>query len=332
MSLTRILFCLTLLGQTTLFAQIDTIHWKTVKNPLFSISYPKATWVQYMDSMTGAPFVIATAATMKKPYDRDVIQLRIMENEDGLYGDLDAYTAQFQNLQRDGEGLISAQRIKKGVVEYHEKITKNNAGKIKRKIKERRFFVNDKVYELTFDAKDAIFDKMSRDVDSLFNTFTINDLLATTVDKWDNFDKPQYSFVYPSRWKMSDILPEHTDFQMFKPQKSTDKGYRDNIYLIVNTFKESTPELGKYATKANEQLKSTLKNAVIKQSVRKKTAKFAYQEIISEGDMGKYKVKIRQWHFVKGKRAYTLTYTARGDKFEETLPIVDTIFNSFSLK
>ena len=83
--------------------------------------------------MTGAPFVIATAATMKKPYDRDMIQLRIMENEDGLYGDLDAYTAQFQNLQRDGEALISAQRIKKGVVEYHEKITKNNAGKIKRR-------------------------------------------------------------------------------------------------------------------------------------------------------------------------------------------------------
>ena len=200
MSLIRILFCLTLFSQTTLFAQIDTIHWKTVKKPLFSISYPKATWVQYVDSMTGAPFVVATAATMKKPYDRDIIQLRIMENEDGLYGDLDAYTAQFQNI-KDGEVLISAQRIKKGVVEYHEKITKNNAGKIKRKIKERRFFVNDKVYELTFDAKDAVFDKMSRDVDSLFNTFTINDLLATTVDKWNNFEKPQYSD------KFEEILP-----------------------------------------------------------------------------------------------------------------------------
>ena len=332
MSLTRILFCLTFLSQTTLFAQIDTIHWKTIKNPLFSISYPKATWVQYVDSMTGAPFVIATTATMKKPYDRDMIQLRIMENEDGLYGDLDAYTAASARVLPDFEMLISSERIKKGAVEYHEKVVKNVAGKIKRKIKERRYFVNDKVYELTFDAKDAVFDKMNRDVDSLFNTFTINDLLATTVDKWDNFDKPQYSFVYPSRWKMSDILPEHTDFQMFKPQKSTDKGYRDNIYLIMNTFKESTPELGKYVTKATEQLKSALKNAVIKQSVRKKTAKFAYQEIISEGDMGKYKVKMRQWHFVKGKRAYTLTYTARAEKFEETLPIVDKIFDSFSLK
>ena len=75
-----------------------------------------------------------------------------------------------------------------------------------------------------------------------------------------------------------------------------------------------------------------MKNGSILQSNRKKSASFSYQEVISEGYLGKNQIKMRQWHFVKGKKAYTLTYTARLEHFDDLMSIVNEIFNSFKLK
>jgi hypothetical protein len=316
----------------TLSAQQDA-NWESVKDNLYNIRYPKTDWIKRIDSLTGAAFMIATKATNNKPYDRDVLQLRILENDDNLYGDLDAYEAQYKpELSDKSSTILSAKRVKKGTLEFYEKIEKNHFGKIKRRIKERRFFINQKVYELTFDAAEVVYDKMIGQVDSIFDSFLLTDAAATVVDKWLVSDNQTYKINYPSNWILAELKPQHVDFMLNKPKKSTDKGYWDNIYLMINTFKESTPELGNFTLRATEQLKATLKNANIIQSARKKTDKFSYQEVISEGDLGKYRVKMKQWHIVKGKKAYTLTYTARVEGFNDLKQIVDEIFGSFSLK
>jgi hypothetical protein len=336
MRLLKTLFALTFLttfSSSKLAAQMDTTTWKTVKENLFSLSYPKKNWQPFTDSITGATFTLSSTATSKKMYDKDIIRLRIMDNADKLYGDLDAYAAQHQVDKNDKTAnLISAERVKKGTLEYHEKVEKNNFGKIKRRIKERYFFIHQKVYELTFDAEETFFAKNIAQVDSIFNSLIINDFAATTVNQWVAFDGDKYTLSYPSNWNKSEILPAHADFMLYVPKKSDDKGYWDNIYLMINTFKESTPELGSYAQRASEQLKTAMKAGTILQSTRKKTANFAYQEVISQGTLGKNALKMRQWHFVKGKKAYTLTYAARTEHYEDLMPIVNEIFNSFKLK
>ena len=320
-------------AQTKLIAQLDSLRWRTVKSEYYSISYPKTDWIMFVDSIMGAPFIIATNATIKKQYDKDVVQLRIMGNDDNIYGDLDSYADKFKNVtNNNSSGIISSERVKKGDVEFYEQVVRNAQGKIKRKTKERHFFINQKVYLLTFDASETVFDKKIAQVDSILNSFIITDVEASTVKKWETFDTPQYAFIYPSNWKREQVLPQHTEFILRKPKKSTDKGYWDNIYLMVNTFKESTPELGNYSKRATEQLKMTLKNVEIQQTSKKKSGKLTYQEVISVGDLGKNRIKMRQWHFVKGKKAYTLTYAARVDGFNDLLPIVEQIFNSFNLK
>jgi hypothetical protein len=314
----------------TLNAQQDT-NWDTLKNNLYHIRYPKADWVKRIDSTMGAMFLIVTKETNKKPYDRDVLYLRILENDDNLYGDLNAYEAQYKS-HLEGSSTLSARRVKKGQLEFHEKIEKNHYGKIKRRIKEHRFFINQKVYELIFDASEDVYDKMIGQVDSIFDSFLPTDFAASVAEKWLISENPTYNIRYPSNWVLAELKPQHVDFMLSKPKKSNDKGYWDNIYLMINTFKESTPELGNFTQRATEQLKATLKNASILQSSRKKTDKFAYQEVISEGDLGKYHVKMKQWHIVKGKKAYTLTYTARSESFEDLKNIVEEVFSSFSLK
>jgi hypothetical protein len=316
-----------------LAAQKNDADWKSVNEYLYSIAYPSKSWQPLRDTITGAVFTIFPNSSIKKTYDKDLIKLRILENADNLYGSLDEYSAQNQAAKKENNSpIISAERVKKGTLEYHEKIEKNEFGKIKRRIKERYFFVNQKVYELTFDAEEGFFNQHLAQADSIFNTFTINDFAATTVSKWLVFNQTSYEISYPDNWKLAEILPAHTEFMLYVPKKSDDKGYWDNIYLMVNTFKETTPELGNYAQRATEQLKLALKNGSILQSTRKKTANFNYQEVISEGLLGKNPIKMRQWHFVKGKKAYTLTYTARQEHFEDLMPIVNEIFNSFKLK
>lgn len=241
MRLLKTLFALTFLttfSSNKLAAQMDTTTWKTVKDNLFSLSYPKKNWQPFTDSITGATFTLSSTATSKKMYDKDIIRLRIMDNADKLYGDLDAYTAQHQVDKNDKTAnLIAAERVKKGTLEYHEKVEKNNFGKIKRRIKERYFFIHQKVYELTFDAEETFFAKNIAQVDSIFNSLIINDFAATTVNQWVAFDGDKYTLSYPSNWNKSEILPAHADFMLYVPKKSDDKGYWDNIYLMINTFK-----------------------------------------------------------------------------------------------
>ncbi len=336
MQVSKTFFTLTLLtffSYSHLTAQMDTTIWTTVKDNLFSLSYPKKNWQIFTDSVTGATLTIGSTATMKKKYDRDIIKLRILDNSDNLYGDLDAYTAQHHVDKNDKTAsLISAERVKKGMLEYHEKVEKNNLGKIKRRIKERYFFINQKVYELTFDAEETFFAKNIAQVDSMFNSLVINDFAAKTVSQWLVFEDAKFSLSYPSNWNKSEILPANASFMLYVPKKSDDKGYWDNIYLMINTFKESTPELGSYSQRASEQLKAAMKGGSILQSSRKKSDNLTYQEVISQGTLGKNALKMRQWHFVKGKKAYTLTYAARTEHYEDLMPIVNEIFNSFKLK
>jgi hypothetical protein len=314
-------------------AQTGNADWKTVKENMFSLSYSTQNWQLFTDSVTGAVFTLSTVETARKQYDKNLIKLRILNNSDNLYGDLDAYTAQFTEEKKDkSSNIITAERIKKGGLEYHEKVEKNSFGKTKRVVKERYFFVNKSVYELTFDAEESVFNKQIAQVDSIFNTFVINDFAATTVVKWENFNATQFELNYPNNWKLAEILPAHAEFMLNVPKKSTDIGYWDNIYLMVNTFKETTPELGDYSKRATDQLKTVLKNSSVLQSSRKKAPNFAYQEVISEGYLGKNQVKMKQWHIVKGKKAYTLNYTARLEHFDDLIGTVNEVFNSFKLK
>ena len=317
-----------LLAQT----QGNLADWETFQENVFSIRYPTTNWVKTNEMSTR--FCIATKATEAKAYDRDLIKVYVMDNEDGLHGDMDSFTRQYtRELASDPQmRLISSERVKKGQLEYHEVIAKSIAGKLKRQSKERYYFINGKILHTVFDAEQKMYDALLFEADSILNSFVSTDFAATTVARWLSFENAQMTFTYPDSWKMSETPPQHTVFQLLKPKKSDDKGFRDNIYLAENTFKETTPELGNYAQRATEQLKLSLKNAQIIQSSRKKQGTMAYQEVISQGVLGTHNVKMQQWHFVKGKKAYSLTFVARNEKFEESKAVVEDIFKSFRLK
>ena len=166
---------------------------------------------------------------------------------------------------------------------------------------------------------------------TIFSSQNLTAQIDTTA--WKTVKDNLFSLSYPKKnWNKSEILPANASFMLYVPKKSDDKGYWDNIYLMINTFKESTPELGNYSQRASEQLKAAMKGGSILQSSRKKSGNLAYQEVISQGTLGKNALKMRQWHFVKGKKAYTLTYAARTEHYEDLMPIVNEIFNSFKLK
>jgi hypothetical protein len=331
----RILLFLTLVVSTNfLTAQTPNTppQWETYKENVFTLAYPTTNWVKTNELSTR--FCIATTASEKKQFDRDLIKVMVMDNEDGLFGDIDSFTRQYtRELSGDKQtAVIMSERVKQGQLVYHEVIAQLVSKKFKRQWKERYYFVNGKIIHINFNAEQKVYEALLPQADSIFNSLIPVDFAATTVAKWLAFDNPHLTFSYPDNWQMSELTPQHTVFQLLKPKKSDDKGFRDNIYLAENTFKETTPDLSNYAQRATEQLKTSLKNARIQRSERKKSGTLAYQEVISEGTLGTNAVKMQQWHFVKGKKAYSLTFVARADKFDESSSIVGDIFKSFKLK
>jgi hypothetical protein len=331
----RTLLILTFLASTLrLLAQAPNTppQWETYKENVFTLAYPTTNWVVTNELSTR--FCIATKASEKRQFDRDLIKVMVMDNEDGLFGDIDSFTRQYTSeLSLDEQTtVIASERVKRGQLVYHEVIAQLVSKKFKRQWKERYYFINGKIIHINFNAEQKVYEALLPQADSIFNSLIPVDFAATTVAKWLIFDNSNLTFNYPDNWQMSELTPQHTVFQLLKPKKSDDKGFRDNVYLAENTFKESLPELANYAQRAAEQLKTTLKNARIVRSERKKSGVFVYQEVISEGTLGVHAVKMQQWHFVKGKKAYSLTFVARADKFEESTGIVGDIFKSFKLK
>jgi hypothetical protein len=233
--------------------------WETYKENVFSLAYPTTNWVKTNELSTR--FCLATKASENKPFDRDLIKVFVMDNEDGLFGDIDSFTRQYtRELGWDKQtALISSERVKRGQLEYHEVIAQLVSKKFKRQWKERYYFINGKIIHINFNADQKVYDALLPQADSILNSLIPVDFAATTVAKWLAFDNTNLTFTYPDNWQMSEMPPQHTIFQLLKPKKSDDKGFRDNIYLAENTFKESIPELGNYAQRATEQLKATLK-------------------------------------------------------------------------
>ena len=293
-------------------------QWDTYKENVFSLAYPTTNWVKTNELSTR--FCLATKASETKQFDRDLIKVFVMDNEDGLFGDIDSFTRQYtRELSWDKQtAIISSERVKRGQLEYHEVVAQLVSKKFKRQWKERYYFINGKIIHINFNAEQKVYDALISQADSILNSLIPVDFAATTVARWLVFDNSQLTFIYPDNWQMLQKPPQHTVFQLLKPKKSDDKGFRDNIYLAENTFKQSIPELSNYAQRATEQLKMSLKNVKIQRSERRKSENLAYQEVISEGMLGTHNVKMRQWHFVKGKKAYSLTFVARVDKFEDS--------------
>ncbi|AWH86128.1 hypothetical protein HYN59_13860 [Flavobacterium album] len=147
---------------------------------------------------------------------------------------------------------------------------------------------------------------------------------SQTLDK--NIIKSDYSINYSSNWKLDETGRNGSDFILIS---STFTGkFRNNINLLIQNLKGTNLNLDTFTELSKNQINS--KGKLI--TSRKKSANGKeFQELTFEVSIPDYNVKFLQYYFLKNEKAYILTFTALNSEFDNLLPEVIQIMDSFQI-
>ncbi len=143
-------------------------------------------------------------------------------------------------------------------------------------------------------------------------------------------DQTDYLLTYPSSWSLDQSGQMGTQFILFTGQNNA--GFRDNLNLIVQDLKGSGFDLDKYAALSEGQVKTMITHAQIIESKRIRSEANEFQEIVFTGDQGILHLKWKQRYWVKGEKAFVLTFTASQAAYAGYDQQNEKVFDSFRLK
>jgi serine/threonine-protein kinase len=147
---------------------------------------------------------------------------------------------------------------------------------------------------------------------------------------WSKVDESEYAASYPSKWKLDQSGIVGTKFVISDSELIG--GFRANTTLLIQDVTGSGIDLGRYFELSESKLKSAITNAEVVYSKRITASGKECQEFVFKGDQGIFHLKWRQRYWVKGNRAYVLTFTASQAVFDDYTLVADKIFNLFAFK
>ncbi|GHN00358.1 hypothetical protein WSM22_18470 [Cytophagales bacterium WSM2-2] len=144
--------------------------------------------------------------------------------------------------------------------------------------------------------------------------------------EWKSLETPEFKIKYSDTWELDQSGSQNTKFILYAPRESA--AFRNNINLIVQDLKGLDLDLKKYADLSTSQIKQYLTDATIHQSETTGTK----HTVIFSGTQGEFKLKWKQYYWVKGEKAYVLTLTTSQASFDNQLGTANPIMDSFVLK
>jgi len=149
-------------------------------------------------------------------------------------------------------------------------------------------------------------------------------------ESWLKSEKADYSVSYPSKWLLDQRGILGTTFVISDPELVGE--FRAKVTLLIQDVTGSGYDLTRYFELSENKLRSVITNEEVIYSKRVKTNSGECQEFIFKGDEANFHLKWRQRYWVKGNKAYVLTFSSSQTAFEDYSLISDKIFNLFAIK
>ncbi len=153
----------------------------------------------------------------------------------------------------------------------------------------------------------------------------------TGYKKYDNATE-KLSFQYPDKWEMQEGFMGTLVF-VKSPQADSKDTFQENVNVMVQSLGGQKVTLAQFAEAAEQQITSMITEAEIVEPNSDTTlADNAAKKIVYTGQQGQYNLKWQQIYFIKGDKAYVVTYTAQATDYEKYLPEVENILKSFQIE
>jgi hypothetical protein len=158
------------------------------------------------------------------------------------------------------------------------------------------------------------------------------------ISDWKKLEQANYSIRYPANW---DVLQNDRSepgariaypFSILSPLASSDDKFRENVNLVIEDLNGQKIDLNTYASMSIGQLKSQMKNCKIVENKRVDSSSRKYYKVIFTWDYETLPLKVEQYYWVIGTKAYIVTFSSEQSQFASVRDVGEKILNTFTLK
>jgi len=166
---------------------------------------------------------------------------------------------------------------------------------------------------------------------TIFISLTI--LVITKKDDFNVYENSQYGIKikYPKTWERQDLEnPITAEVVTFISPKQSDKdNFQEKVTISVDKFSGTLDDLQKSSI---QEINNTVSGAkIVDKSVTTLANKEA-SKLVFTGKNGQDILKNMQVVTLKGDQAYTITYTAKVDDYDQFVETADKMINSLEIK
>ena len=166
---------------------------------------------------------------------------------------------------------------------------------------------------------------------TIFISLTI--LVITKKDDWNGYENSQYGIKikYPKTWERQDLEnPITAEIVTFISPKQSDKdNFQEKVTISVDKFSGTLDDLQKSSI---QEINNTVSGAnIVDKSVTTLANKEASQ-LVFTGKNGQDILKNMQFVTLRGDQAYTITYTAKIDDYDQFVETAEMMIKSLEIK
>jgi hypothetical protein len=149
----------------------------------------------------------------------------------------------------------------------------------------------------------------------------------STVEEWKTLETKEYLIKYPETWILNESGQAGTSFFIFGPAVEG-QPFKNNINLMIQDLSGLDIDLAKFVEMSVEQIPQFFPAAVISSSA----TEGAVHRIVYTATYAEYKLKCKQYYWVKNEKAFVLTYTSDQKSYDESITLATEVMDSFKVK
>ena len=149
---------------------------------------------------------------------------------------------------------------------------------------------------------------------------------------FQTIDRGSYSIQYPRAWMIDTSRQYGSDLFLLSPNESEMDKFKENVNVMVQHLKGLNFDLDKFVQVSENQVKTYVTNGKVLESKRINQKGLEFHKLIYSGTQGAFSLKTEQYYFIKGEKAFVVTFVSEENQFAKYIVIAEKMLGSFKIK
>lgn len=151
---------------------------------------------------------------------------------------------------------------------------------------------------------------------------------AQKADSLAKLEKPDYTILFPSNWRVDTSGWNNTEFIIFSPKEHAGDNFSENVLLMIEDMTTDPLELDEYVESSAIVIKENAKDLKNFNQTKLRSVSGEFYKVSYDMTAGIYQVHTIQYYFVKNKKAYIVNFSSENGNMKEK---GEEIMRSFSI-